>query len=83
MSTSDKALDIILEYTASSEWVDVKNMNWTTSEVQELLTKALSLVKKSNDIKSVSGSCLNIDCDGDVKPSNVCVKCGKEHYNDL
>mgnify|MGYP003629660667 FL=1 len=41
MNIEDKALDIILDHTASSEWEDVCDLTWNTNEVQELLIKAL------------------------------------------
>ena len=41
MNIEDKALDIILDHTASSEWEDVCELTWNTDEVQELLIKAL------------------------------------------
>jgi hypothetical protein len=41
MNIEDKALDVILDYTASSEWEDVCERTWNTDEVQELLIKAL------------------------------------------
>ncbi len=42
MNIEDKALDIILNHTASSEWEDVCELTWNTDEVQELLIKALN-----------------------------------------
>jgi hypothetical protein len=42
MNIEDKALDIILDHTASSEWEDVCELTWNTDEVQELLIKALN-----------------------------------------
>tara|TARA_R100001244_G_scaffold131884_1_gene106104 strand:+ start:2741 stop:2983 length:243 start_codon:yes stop_codon:yes gene_type:complete len=41
MNIEDKALDIILDHTSSSEWEDVCKLTWNTDEVQELLIKAL------------------------------------------
>ena len=45
MNIEDKALDIILDHTSSSEWEaeweDVCKRTWNTDEVQELLIKAL------------------------------------------
>jgi len=41
MNIEDKALDIILDHTASSEWEDVCGLTWNTYEVEELLIKAL------------------------------------------
>ena len=42
MNIEDKALDIILDHTSSSEWEDVCELTWNTDEVQELLIKALN-----------------------------------------
>ena len=38
---TDKALDIMLDFTASQEWEDICDLDWRTDEVQELLVKAL------------------------------------------
>ena len=71
MNNSDKALDIILDHTASAEWEDVCDMNWTTSEVQELLMKALNQVKNNVGLANVRLSLINecydkfIELDGD------------------
>jgi len=44
-NTYDKALDIILDYTASSCWEDVQDLDWTTAELQEVLVKCIESIK--------------------------------------
>lgn len=40
MNNNDIALDIILQHTASAEWEDVVDMNWTTAETINKSTAA-------------------------------------------
>ena len=42
MNIEDKALDIILDHTSSSEWEDVCELTWSTAAVLELLIKAIN-----------------------------------------
>jgi hypothetical protein len=41
------ALQIIYNYTASSKWSEVKYIRWTTSEVQDLISKELRKLNES------------------------------------
>ena len=66
MNIEDKALDIILDHTASSEWEDVCDLTWNTNEVQELLIKALNtpvVVSSSNICTDTSEEC-KYSCSG-------------------
>ena len=60
---TDKALDIMLDFTASQEWEDICDLDWRTDEVQELLVKALKQ-GQTLPLDSVSNSVF-IVCEND------------------
>ena len=72
----------IYDYTSSTKWQEVKYMNWTTAEMQDVIAKAL--VKNINVIhccKSDSELFICRDCDKITKEyrDNLCEPCHKWH----
>ena len=48
---SEEAKLFLLDYTASSKWEDMEGMDWTTSEVHELLGK---FIRENNEVGDAS-----------------------------
>lgn len=69
MNIEDKALDIILDHTASSEWEDVCELTWNTDEVQELLIKALKQGQTLPIDSVVVSKAKLCDCNNTVDPN--------------
>lgn len=85
MNIEDKALDIILDHTSSSEWEDVCELTWNTDEVQELLIKALKqgqTLPIDSVIVPKGTCCLNPNIKGMVNDMHEswseCTNCKKE-----
>ena len=68
----------IYDYTSSSKWQQVKYMNWTTSEMQDVIAKALV---KNLSLSGVVKSLKCGECDCNEKYPNLDINildCKKE-----
>ena len=68
---------LLLDYTASTKWEDIANLEWSTAEVMEVMRQYRTLVEE----KFTSTNSAMVPCNQYMKQSSVTSVCPIGHFN--